>query len=235
LPEGADLSYGFANVLSPPAGGCPELAYTESFKARGLGYVYTTEFAEAVHAVANGKSTYSPQEIPPGWRAAAAEWRAYLAAHPAAVPGSPAGPAADPYLGKDACSPALLYLASLEYRSRAGHQGVTPVFPRIVRTAVGDLGAQAAAKSRMAATYAKRSALIGAKIADAERMGAMECSPSELVRAKAELDRARHDAAGIRSGIRETDASFARAEQIADALLANRQFASRKGIKCYPE
>jgi hypothetical protein len=227
-----------------PGGACPELAYTDSFKARGLGYVYTEEFAEAVSSVASGASTYSPQEIPAGWKTAAAEWRAYVAAHPAGEAGTmptttatglQGGLTADPYLSKGACSPALLYLASLQYRSRVGGQGVTPVFPRIVKAGVMELGTQTVAKSRMAATYAKRGALIGEKIADAERMGAMDCTPGELARAKAELDRARRDAAGIRSGIQETDASFARAEQIADALLANRQFASRKGIRCFPE
>ncbi|PWB63075.1 MAG: hypothetical protein C3F14_08750, partial [Deltaproteobacteria bacterium] len=209
-----------------------------------LGYVYTEEFADAVNAVASGASAYSPQEIPAGWKSAAAEWRAYIAAHPAggagtmqttAAAGLQGGMTADPYLSKDACSPALLYLASLQYRSRVGGQGVTPVFPRIVKAGVMELGTQVAAKNRMAATYAKRGALIGEKIADAERMGARDCTPSELARAKAELDRARSDATGIRSGIQETDASFARAERIADALLANRQFASQKGIKCYPE
>ncbi|NJD63552.1 MAG: hypothetical protein FIA93_12640, partial [Deltaproteobacteria bacterium] len=110
-----------------PGGACPELAYTDSFKARGLGYVYTEEFADAVNAVASGASAYSPQEIPAGWKSAAAEWRAYIAAHPAggagtmqttAAAGLQGGMTADPYLSKDACSPALLYLASLQYRSR---------------------------------------------------------------------------------------------------------------------
>lgn len=238
------LMTGSAWSSSDAAGACPELAYTESFKARGLGYVYTEKFAEAVSAVADGASTYSPQDIPSGWKTAAAEWRAYIAAHPAgetgampttAAPGLQGGLTADPYLSKDACSPSLLYLASLHYRSKTGGQGATPVFPRIVKAGVMELGTQVVSKSRMAATYAKRGALIGEKIADAERMGAMDCAPSEVARAKSELDRARRDAAGIRSGIQETDASFARAEQIADALLANRQFASRTGIRCYPE
>jgi hypothetical protein len=238
------LVTGSAWSSSDAPGACPELAFTDSFKARGLGYVYTEEFAEAVSAVASGASTYSPPEIPSGWRTAAVEWRAYVAAHPAGgaetmqttpAPALPGALSADPYLSKDACSPALLYLASLHYRSRTGGQGATPVFPRIVKSGVMELGTQVVAKRRMTATYAKRGALIGEKIADAERMGAKDCSPSELARAKAELDRARVDAAGIRSGIEETDASFARAEQIADALLANRQFASRTGIKCIPE
>jgi len=242
--RGSDLSFGFGKTVSPPACGCPDLVFTGLFKTRGLGYVYSTEFAEAVHAVADGTSTYSPPEIPAEWRTAAAEWRVYLAAHPGgdAERMNPTtffnpqmGLDVEPFLSKEACSPALLYLASLEYRSKPGHQGVTPVFPRIVRTAVFDLGSQIVAKSRMAPTYAKRAATILTRITEAERMGAGQCEPSELVRAKSELDRARRAAAGVRSDVRETDASFARAQQVADALLTKRQFAFQKGFKCFPE
>lgn len=243
--RGRDLSDGLGKAVFTLDCGCPDLAYTESFKARGLGYVYSTEFADAVHAVASGNSRYSPREIPGEWQAAAADWQAYLAAHPHGA-AAPANPTASmdfpakldgvPFLGKEACSPALLYLSSLEYRSRPGHHGVTLVFPRLVRAAAFDLGTQVVAKSRMAEIYAKRTAVIGAKIAEADRIGAGECSPSELAHAKSELDRARRDAAEVvRTGIQETERSFARAEKIADTLLTHRQFASRNGFKCYPE
>jgi hypothetical protein len=225
---GSDLFSGLGQDLSSPACGCPDLAYTEPFKAKGLGYVATREFAEAVHAVASGNSRYSPREIPPGWQAAEADWRRYLAAHPYNSAAEPARPRAfmtwldaKPFFGKEACSPALLYLASLEYRSMPGHQGVTPAFPRLVRTAAFELGTQVVDKSRMAGIYAKRIAAMGVKIAGAERMGAEERAPRELARANSELDRARMDATGVRSGIQETEASFARAEQTADTLLGN--------------
>jgi len=224
---GSDLFLGLGQDLSSPACGCPDLAYTEPFKAKGLGYVGTREFAEAVHAVASGNSRYSPREIPPGWQAASAHWRRYLAAHPYGAV-EPAHPRAfmtwvdaKPFFGKEACTPALLYLASLEYRSMPGHQGVTPAFPRLVRAAAFDLGIQVVDKSRMAGIYAKRIAVMGVKIAEAERMGAEESAPRELARAKYELDRARMDATGVRSGIQETEASFARAEHTADTLLGN--------------
>jgi hypothetical protein len=42
------------------------------------------------------------------------------------------------------------------------------------------------------------------------------------------------DATGDRSGIQETEASFARAEQTADTLPGN-QFVFRKRFKFYPE
>jgi hypothetical protein len=233
---GSDILFGLGPDASSPACGCPDLAYTEPFKAKGLGYVDTREFAEAVHAVASGNSRYSPREIPPGWQAAEAAWRRVLAAHTnVAAELAPARTFmtqldAKPFFGKEACSPPLLYLASLEYRSMPGHQGVTPVFPRLVRAAAFDLGTRVVAKSRMAGNYAKRIAAIGVKIAEAERMGAEASAPRELSRAKSELDRARMDATGVRSGIQDTEASFARAEQTAGILLGN-QFASRKRFK----
>ena len=68
-----ELSRNFDRAVPALAFGCPDLAYTDSFKAKELGYVNSTGFAEAVQAVASGKSTYSPHEIPAGWQAAAAE------------------------------------------------------------------------------------------------------------------------------------------------------------------
>jgi hypothetical protein len=239
-----DFSRQFDSAVPVLAFGCPDLAYTDSFKAKELGYVNSTGFAEAVQAVASGKSTYSPHEIPAGWQASAAEWQAYTAAYPAGD-ADPAYPAVfttyegkfeiEPLLSREACTPALLYLASLEYRSRPGNREVTPVFPRLVRKAVIDLGTQVVAKRRMAPTYAKRAASVMAKISEAELMGAKECQPGELAQAKDELDRARRDAAGVRSDVQETDAAFARAEQVAEGLLTKRQFAMQKGFKCHPE
>ncbi|HEY7586454.1 MAG TPA: hypothetical protein VH866_08095 [Candidatus Deferrimicrobiaceae bacterium] len=239
-----ELSQRMGKAVTVPAFGCPDLAYTDTFKTKDLGYIYSTGFAESVNAVASGNSTYSPPEIPAGWKAAAVEWREYLEAYPEGEAG-PSRQVAftnregrfdiEPLLSKDACAPALLYLASLDYRSRTGNKGVTPVFPRVVRSAVIDLGTQVVAKNRMAPAYAKRAATVMAKIAEAERMGAKDCQPGELAQTKAELNRARADAAGVRKDVQETDAAFAKAEKAADSLLTKRQFAMQKGFKCYPE
>lgn len=242
--RGNDLSNGPAQAAGPLACGCPDLADTELFASKGLGYVKSAEFAEALQAVANGQSVYSPQEMPTDWSATAAGWRAYIAARPAGgqEPARPAGypisqARLDPdlFIGKEACSPSLLYLASLEYRSRMGHQGVKPVFPRLVRIATNELGATIVAKNRMTAAFETRSAGIMNKIVEAERMGAGECQPNELANARSELDRARRAASGIRAGVLETDAAFVRAEQAASALLTKRRYALQKGFKCLPE
>ena len=109
--------------VSAPSGGCPDRAYTEIFQSKGLGYVHSREFAEAVRDVAIGASKYSPKEIPATWRDDAENWIG---------PGSEKLPF---HRGDDACNPALVYMASMEYRARPGHEDVTPVFPRNVRAA----------------------------------------------------------------------------------------------------
>ncbi len=242
--RGEDLSQKMGKGVTVPAFGCPDLAYTDTFKAKDLGYIYSAGFAESINAVASGNSTYSPPEIPAAWKAAAVEWREYLEAYPEGEAGQSRQPAftsregrfeIEPLLSKEACTPALLYLASLDYRAKAGNKGVTPVFPRVVRSAVIDLGTQVVAKNRMSPTFARRAAAVMAKITEAERMGAKDCQPGELAQAKAELSRARADAAAVRKGVQETDAAFAKAEQAADSLLTKRQFAMQKGFKCYPE
>lgn len=242
--RGADLTGGNGKDFSVPGCGCPDLAYTELFESKGLSYVFTAEFGDAIQAVANGRSAYSPKEIPPEWPSAAAAWRSYIAAHPggeagtlqsASFPNSRALLDQDAFLSNDACTPALVYLASLEYRSRPGHQGVNPAFPRLVRTAIYELGSTVVAKNRMAPAYAARTTGIRNKIAEAERMGAQDCQPGELAGAKSALDHALRAASGARVGVPETDTSFAKAEKAADALLAKRVYAMQRGVKCLPE
>jgi hypothetical protein len=237
-----DPSHGSGKTDSVPACGCPDLVYTDVFKARRLGYVNSPEFADAIRAVASGKSLYSPPEIPNGWLEAAKGWSAFVAAHPKGV-SEPLDPARtmgfgtrldpEPFLSKDACVPALLYLASLEYRSRQGNWDLTPVFPHLVRTAIFDLGTQIVVKNRNTPAYAKRTVAVMAKISKAEKMGAGDCEPTELARTKAALDHARRDAAGVRASVEETDASFSNAERLADSLLTKRQYAMAKGFICY--
>ncbi len=231
-----------------PAGpdcGCPDLVYSEAFQSKGLGYVSTPEYADAVRAVANGTSKYSPEEIPAAWRSIAAEWTAYLAMHPAGMSEPAESPvysdAGEPYDAaaflrkKEACGPALLYLASLEYRSRSGHEGVKPVLPLVVRAAAKDIEARVVAKQGMAASYAKRASAIGTRIAETERIGAEECSPGDLALAKSELELARREAGGVRTSLLETESLFRRAEQAADSILSIRRVASVKGTVCPSE
>jgi len=215
--QGNDLFDMPAGKESPPAGGCPDLVSTEVFQSKGLGYVHTREFAEAVRAVAVGASRYSPKEIPASWRKDAESW---------------IGPASEILplpKGEDACNPALLYLASMEYRAKPGHEGVTPVFPGNVRAAIREV--HTVAEWKKAGPFKERAAAVDFKIAVAERMGAGECSKVELESAKLLLDRARNVAAASRNntvGVEWLD----RAERNADSLLANRQFAFRQGVRC---
>lgn len=218
--QGNDFAEKPGREASPPAGGCPDLAYTEIFQSKGLGYVHSREFAEAVRAVAVGASKYSPEEIPAFWRDDAENWIG---------PGSEMLPF---HKGEDACNPALLYLASMEYRARPGHEGVTPVFPLNVRAATRE--ARVVAEWKKAGPFAERAAAVEFKIAVAERMGAGDCTRVELESAKLLLDRARNVAAASRNNRNNTEGAewLDRAERNADSLLANRQFAFRQGIGC---
>jgi hypothetical protein len=215
--QGNDIADNPGREASPPASGCPDLAYTEIFQSKGLGYVHSREFAEAVRAVALGASKYSPEEIPASWRDDAENWIG---------PGSEMLPF---HKGEDACNPALLYLASMEYRARPGHEGVTPVFPLNVRAATRE--ARVVAEWKKAGPFAERAAAVEFKIAVAERMGAGDCTRIELESAKLLLDRARNVAAASRNNTEGAE-WLGRAERNADSLLANRQFAFRQGVGC---
>ncbi len=210
---------------SGPACGCADIAFTDVFTSERLAYVTAPEFAEALRAVARGESRYSPGEIPAGWQAAAEDW------------GSSRSGLAGLRLLQDseACIPALIYLASMEYRLRLGRPGLKPVFPVFVRKATQDLAERAAAKGRLAGRFAQRRDAIAAKIQEAERMGAASCAPGALADAKAELDRARRGAGEVRSSLRDTESAFYSAERAADTILARQRFASRMGRRCYAE
>jgi hypothetical protein len=240
---GIEMQAGDFKMLSPhsfwPSGGCPDIAHTKTFQGKGLGYVTSPEFADAIRAVAVGASEYSPAEIPPDWRVAAESWIEYASL----IPGEenpPLSPIALFQLrgeelqfpnGKYACRPDLLYLASLEYRKMQRQENLSPVFPRIVQAATKDLQEVIAAKRQMARRFATRSAVIGSKIAEAERKGAADCSPDKVARAKRELERAFIEARMVRSPLSETVSSFDRAERTAESLVP-RRFASSRGGGC---
>lgn len=216
-----------------PSCTCCDVAYMDTFTSNQLLYARTPEFLEAVRMVASGNSKYSPRagdDIPfARWRAFAMEMRRHSAADGLVALGpSPSAASPDVGTGIDALSvlserqcmiPALLYLASLEYRSRSGQAGIRPIFPRILRAAVAELDGRLTEKRRMAEAFAKRAAAVRSMIAEAERTVGGKCSPDELARAKSELERACGDALGVRSSLMETDMAFARAEKVADGLL----------------
>lgn len=215
-----------------PSCTCCDVAYMDTFKYGQLLYARSPEFLEAVHMVASGNSKYSPkggEDIPfAKWKAFATEMLRHSTADVSEALGtSPSAASPDVGTGIDALSalnqrqcmiPALIYLASLEYRSRSGQAGIRPIFPRLFRAAVDELDGRLAEKRRMAETFAKRAAAVRSMIAEAERTVARKCSPDELALAKSELERACRDALGVRASLMETDVAFARAEKVAGLL-----------------
>ena len=212
-----DLADILGRDTPPPANGCPALASTELFQSKGLGYVHSREFADAVRAVAVGASRYSPRELPASWREDAENW-------------SGSGAENMPFhKGEDACNPALVYLASMEYRSRPGHENVKPVLPDTLRAATRE--AKVVAEWKKAGPFVERAAAVEFKIAVAERMGAGECRRVQLESAKLLLDRARNVAAATKNTSNGKE-WLDLAEQDADSLLASRQLAFRQGVMC---
>lgn len=86
---------------------------------------------------------------------------------------------------------------------------------------VGCAGARPAS-----ATLSERADRIAAKISEAEQLGARECSPRELARAKVALDHAIHEVKELYYPRQWTELEFARAEEIVDDLLDQRRLAS---------
>jgi len=223
--RGSDASAGFAGAGALPACRFSDIAYSDTFRSEGLGYVTSAEFAAALRAVANGDSKYSPAEIPQSWRAAVAEWD-----------GSRPGLEKLKALGDRRSNiPALIYLASMEYRSKARSPQLKPAYPVLVRAATRDLEGRIAAKQQLAGKFAERTDAIGVKLYTAELMGAAGCAPGAVADAKAELDLARREATDLRYSVQDTESSFRKAERFAEMLLARQQFASKKGLKCYAE
>ncbi len=233
LPSARPGAEATASVLQPSPEGlvaalafaCANIAYTDVFRSENPAYVLTPEFGRAVRAVANGESRYSPEEIPAGWWTAAGNrGSSRTGAEGLRLPGE-----------WEACVPALVYLASMEYRSRLGRPALKPVFPVLVRMATRDLAVRAESRRQLAAGFAEREGAIAAKIREAERMGAGGCAPAAVADAKAELGRARRMSAEVRSGVDDTESAFRSAERLAEAILSRQQVASRTGFWCYAE
>ena len=127
---------------------CPDLAWTQTFKTARLGYVHTSDFAEALYYVAK---SYPWKSWKPNWRTIARAYWAHFAADglvhttflaKAGEPihslveisvdtliffnGSPLDPSKPPIdweyinVGYDACDPYLFILASRRYREKTG-------------------------------------------------------------------------------------------------------------------
>jgi len=209
---------------------CPDLAWTETFRSNGLEFVHSLEFAEALASVVGGNSRYSPSTVPEEWRAASSMWFLHVTAHASEPPenASPQSHRERFSAIEDACDPQLLYRASLQYRSRAGNEKAGVVSPDHVSTAIRELEE---AFSHLDTLYKE----VAAKIVIAERMGASECSPSAVARAKAELAAAQRAAAGNHYDPASAYRSFRVADQAADDLIESRKFAKIRGLVCYSQ
>lgn len=234
---------------------CPAIAETAQVRNKGIDYLRTREFAEAVSAVANGTTGYAPTKAPgEWWKDAAADWKTSVAidgkpwiavASEGDDPGvqraflvSPNGIPMEPiWFGMDrSCDPRMLFRASIEYRFRIGQEDLPLLYPHVVRQAVYEIGETVMVKLDMAARSAKRADEIATLIREAEEAGAGECQPQELSRAKAELAVARNygiTELDFDSGMTET--MLSRAETVSGNLLTARRYAANHGIRCITE
>jgi len=227
---------------------CPTIAETAQVRTKGVDYVRTREFAEAVTAVANGTSSFAPVRLPAEWKAAANLWRSSVASNGTpriaitsgqAGPGkyqavllSPSGARLDPRrvgLEEASCNPDLLFRASLEYRFRKEQEDAPLLYPHLVRKAASGIEKRIMAKMDAAARSAKRAEDIAARIVQAEKAGVGDCQPQELARAKSELAAAVGGIAAFDMDPGVTDTVLARAERAsADLLIAGRVASASK-------
>lgn len=225
-PSAAVLETGPAQGSAVPAGGiCPDIASTPKFRAFGLGYIHTLEFADSLEAVADGGSRYSPAKIPAGWKKAARAWREHL------VSGKAVPVPEIPEVRED-CAASLIFHASLDYRSRWGLRDLDLAYPYKVRAAVAQLEEIVAAKRAESDRLARRAREIASRVAMAEMLGAARCQPDDLARVKSGLEEAIRAAADLHVGIPETEEAFRRVEQASQTLLVERRYASRHGVPC---
>jgi hypothetical protein len=233
---------------------CPTIAETAQVRNKGIDYVRTREFAEAVSAVANGTSSFAPIRVPAEWKGAATLWGSSVTSNGTpriavmqgeAGPGrhqvvllSPSGVPIDPTrigLEERSCNSDLLFRASLEYRFRKGQEDAPLLYPHLVRKAASGIEKKIMAKMDSATRSAKRADDIAARILQAEKAGAGECQPQELARAKAELAVALGGISDINIDAGVTDTVLARAERAtADLMSAGGRFASINRIYCGP-
>jgi hypothetical protein len=242
------------NALATQPGGfslCPTIAETAQVRNKGIEYIRTREFAEAVSAVANGTSSFAPVRVPAEWKGAATLWGASVTSNGTpkiavmsgqAGPGkhqvvllSPSGAPLDPTrigLEERSCKSDLLFRASLEYRFRQGQEDAPLLYPHLVRKAASGIEKRIMAKMDAAARSAKRADDIAARIVQAEKAGAGECQPQELARAKAELAVAVSGISELEFDPGVTEAVLARAERASSDLLMAGRVASVSKAYC---
>jgi len=252
--QGGAVSYSSMGngMATRPAGFsmCPTIAETAQVRNKGVDYVRTLEFAEAVNAVANGTSTFAPVRLPAEWKSAAALWGSSVASNgkpriavmASAGPGkyqavllSPSGAPLDPKrvgLEEGTCNSDLLFRASLEYRFKKGQEDAPLLYPHLVRKAVSGIEQRILAKMDAASRSAKRANDISVRIAQAEKAGAEECQPQELARAKAELAVAVGGISELDIDPGVTEAVLARAERSSADLLTAGRVASVSTAYC---
>jgi hypothetical protein len=206
---------------------CPDLARTGLFRSKGLGYLHTLEFAEAVSAVAGGRSSFAPPPVPEDWKDASSRWLMHLMTHEAGIlPGSVLLPLGEGFSSEESpCDPQLLHKSSLEYRSRPGNGSAGVVYPYYVPMAAHEL-------EKVILPHSVRAGRIAATIELAERMGAAACSPTLVEAAKEALDGARRAAAERHYDAVSLEPSFSDAERLADELSEGRRLAAAQGVPC---
>ena len=230
---------------------CPTIAETAQVRNKGIDYIRTREFAEAVSAVANGTSSFAPMRVPAEWKGAATLWGSSFTSNGMpriavmsgeAGPGkhqavllSPSGVPLDPKrigLEERSCNSDLLFRASLEYRFRKGQEDAPLLYPHLVRKAASGIEKKIMAKMDSAARSAKRADAIAARIVQAEKAGVGECQPLELARAKAELAIAVGGISDLDFDAGVTETVLVRAERASADLLAGGRFASVNAAYC---
>jgi len=233
---------------------CPTIAEAAQVRNKGIDYIRTREFAEAVSAVANGTSSFAPMRVPAEWKGAASLWGSSVTSNGmpriAVMPGeagpgkhrvvllSPSGAPIDPTrvgLEERSCNSDLLFRASLEYRFRQGQEDAPLLYPHLVRKAASGIEKRIMAKMDEAARSAKRADEIAARILQAEKAGAGECQPQELARAKAELAVAVGGITELEFDPGMTETVLALAETLSGNLLAAPRYAANHGIQCKTE
>jgi hypothetical protein len=219
---------GGGTPLAQPAFICPDLAGTDLFRSKGLEYVHTLAFAEAVATVSRGDSPFAPHPVPSGWSSAAAQWYLHLVAHDAgAAGGQLQPPRRERFPGDEPpCDPVLLHKASLEYRARPGNGKAGVVYPYYVLMGADELQERIGHIDDL-------SAQVASKIGLAERMGASKCSPSDVARAEMALESARRIAAAHQYDPDYAERPFLAAERLADDLVENRRIANSRGFVCH--
>lgn len=207
---------------------CPDLAHTPLFRSKGLEYIHTMAYAEALHVVSGGKSQFAPPPVPPEWQTAATNWTIHLVTHEA-------GLAPQWLMGilwprfsseENPCDPRLLYKASLEYRARPGNGNTPVLFPYYAPMAAREL-------EEMMRPLSGRVERIAGKITTAEQVGAAECSPQKVARAKELLGTARRATAEYHYDPVVIEPFYALADRAAEELLEERRMAAATGFRCF--